>query len=561
MQELIFGTGIAHTIILLSLVIATGLWLGRYKIGGISIGTTWILFVGILAGHFGITADPKVLSFVKDFGLVLFVFSIGLQVGPGFFQSFRKGGLGMNMLAALGVLLAVLVTIIIHLITGESLQTMVGVMSGAVTNTPGLGAAQQTLNDVMVASGAPAKDAIGASSNMASAYAVAYPIGVLGVIGVLILAKTVFKINIDNEKESVEHQYDTSNIARRMHCEVHNPAIFGKTLREALCGLDHKPVISRMMRDGQVFTPDAGTTLQEGDKVLMVTSQKYVDTLRIVFGEEIPMHQSDWQKADGHLVTRRLSITKPSLTGKRLYELNFRKNHGVTVTRILRSGIEIVATPESYLQMGDVIQVVGSESDIMEIAPIVGNKPSTLSKPNIVPIFFGIALGVIVGWIPIKFPGIPQPIKLGLAGGALIVAILLGHFGPKMKITTYTTLGANKMLQELGIALFLAAVGLGAGATFVDALTSGGYWWLLYGALITLVPMLTVALLARAVFKMDFFKICGLLSGGTTDPAVLYFAQDAYSSDQVSVNYATVYPLTMFLRVVAAQLLVVFAFV
>ena len=560
MRDLFLGTGIAHTILLFAVVIASGLWLGKHKIKGVSIGSTWILFLGILLSHFGFRADPTALSFMKDFGLILFVFSIGLQVGPGFFQSFRSGGVTMNLLAAGLIAMAVLVTLSIHWITGESLTTMVGVMSGAVTNTPGLGAAQQTILDAMVADGATKEAAAASASSLASAYAVAYPIGVLGVIFLVILFKGIFKIDLDREKAQLEQaDKDTQDAARRMHCEVENPAVFGKRLADVMNGMTDKFLVSRIMRDGEITIPGPDTVLHQGDKVLIVTSQSCVDTVRIIFGEEVPMHLGDWVKQDEHLVTRRLSITKSSLTGKRIRDLHIRNSYGVSVTRVLRAGVELVARPNLILQMGDSIQVVGTVEAIDQVAHLVGNKPETLSHPNLVPIFFGIAIGVIFGSLPIRFPGIPQPVKLGLAGGPLIIAILLGHFGPKWRITTYTTLSANMMIREIGISFFLAAVGLGAGADFVSSVVNGGYWWILYGALITLIPVLVTGLVARLVFKFNFYQICGLISGGTTDPAVLAFAQGAYGTDYTSVNYATVYPLTMFLRVLAAQLLVLFA--
>ena len=560
MKELFFGTGLAHTILLFAIVIASGLLLGRFKIKGVSIGTTWILFLGILLSHFGFRGDPIALSFMKDFGLILFVFSIGLQVGPGFFQSFKQGGVTMNLLAAGMILLAVLVTLSIHWITGESLTTMVGVMSGAVTNTPGLGAAQQTLSDAMVAEGATRLAASEASASLASAYAVAYPIGVLGVIFVILLLKGIFKVDVTRERKVLEQEEaSTQDAARRMHCEVENPAVFGRRISDVVGDMSDKFVISRLMRKGEISIPGPNTVLQKGDKVLVVTSQSHVDAVRIIFGEEVPMHLDDWVHKDEHLVTRRLAITKSSLTGKRLSELHIREKYGVSVTRVLRTGVELVARPNLILQMGDSILVVGTESDINHVASIVGNKPETLSHPNLVPIFFGIALGVIFGSIPISFPGIPQPVKLGLAGGPLIIAILLGHFGPKWRITTYTTLSANMMIREIGISIFLAAVGLGAGENFVSSVLNGGYWWILYGALITLIPVFVTGLVARLVFKLNFYQICGLLSGGNTDPAVLAFAQDAYGTDYTSINYATVYPLSMFLRVLAAQLLVLFA--
>ena len=559
MKELFLGTGIAHTILLFAFVIGSGLLLGKVKIKGISIGSTWILFLGILVSHFGFRADPTALAFMKDFGLILFVFSIGLQVGPGFFQSFRKGGVTMNLLATGMILLAVLVTLAIHWITGESLPTMVGVMSGAVTNTPGLGAAQQTLSDTMIASGASAAAAGDAASGLASAYAVAYPLGVLGVIFIVILLKGLFKIDLKREQTALEQEEKPVDSARRMHCEVENPAVFGKKLAEITSDVSDKFLVSRLMRDGEISIPGPDTVLAKGDKLLIVTSQPNVDTVRIIFGEEVPMHLEDWEKKDEHIVTRRLSITKSSLTGKHLRELHIRSSYGVSVTRVLRAGVELVARPNLILQMGDSILVVGTPENIDHVAVLVGNKPEKLSHPNLVPIFFGIAVGVIFGSLPIRFPGIPQPVRLGLAGGPLIIAILLGYFGPKWRITTYTTQSANMMIREIGISFFLAAVGLGAGEGFVNSLLQGGFWWILYGALITLIPVLITGLVARLAFKLNFYQICGLLSGGNTDPAVLAFAQGAYGTDYTSINYATVYPLTMFLRVLAAQLLILFS--
>ena len=551
MGALFTGNGIAHSILLFAVVIALGLYLAKFKVKGVSIGSTWILFVGIILSHFGLRSNPIVLSFMKDFGLILFVFSIGLQVGPGFFSAFKKDGVKLNLLSTALVLLAVIVTVAIHFITKESIFTMTGVMSGAVTNTPGLGAAQQTLSDSGVAGVSP--------TTLASAYAVAYPIGVLGVIFLLILSKSLFKIDLDHEREALDKEQDTGDTARRMHCQVSNPAIYGKTLKEIVADMGDSFVVSRILHDGKITTPGPQTVFHEGDKLLIVTDHKDVDTVRIIFGEEVPLHQEDWNRMDSHMVPRKLTITNTSLTGKHLYQLGFRKKYNVTVTRVIRSGIELVARPALILQMGDSIIVVGTEEDIEAASKVVGNKPERLSHPNLVPIFFGIALGVIFGSLPIAIPGIPQPVKLGLAGGPLIIAILLGYFGPRLKITTYTTTSANMMLREIGISFFMAAVGLDAGKTFVSSITAGGYWWILYGALITLIPVATIIIVSRLVFKLNFYEICGLVSGGTTDPAVLSFSQNLYGTDYASINYATVYPLTMFLRVLVAQLMILFA--
>lgn len=546
----------AGAIFILAVVIASGLYLGRFKVKGISLGSTWILFVGIILSHFGLRINPTMLSFIKDFGLILFVFAIGLQVGPGFFRSFRKDGLSMNLLAIGLVLLAVLTAFGIHAITGEDLSIMTGIMSGAVTNTPGLGAAQQTVSDAIMASGGSADAAGEASSKLASAYAVAYPLGVLGALMLVVLFRAICRVNIEQEKALTKEENDPAN-AYRIACMVENPAIFGKSVHDITGGgnSDHL-VVSRMMRGTDVFFPDLDMPLQEGDKLLIVTDIEHKDKIGIIFGQSFPVVMKDWQRPDTQLVNRRLSITKSSITGLSLRKLNIRKKYGVTVTRILRSGIDLQADPDLILQVGDSIQVVGPDESINHLATLVGNQPETLRKPNLVPIFFGIALGVLVGLIPIHLKTMPQPLKLGLAGGPLIVAILLGYFGPKLRITTYTALSANLMIREMGISLFMAAVGLGAGENFISSLVGGGYMWVIYGAVITLLPMAITAVLARFVFKMDFFKICGLLAGGTTDPALLSFSEQMYGSSRIAVNYATVYPLTMFLRVVAAQVMI-----
>jgi len=552
MLNLLTQSDTAGAIFILSIVIASGLFLSKFKVKGVSLGTTWILFMGILLGHFGLRIHPVMLSFIKDFGLILFVFAIGLQVGPGFFHSFKKDGLPMNLMAVCLVILAVLTTYIIHLVTGENLGIMTGIMSGAVTNTPGLGAAQQTLSD------ASASDEVtAAASGIASAYAVAYPLGVLGALAVVLLSKALFKVNLDQEKKIAAAGADDEGNAYRLACRVENPAVFGRSIHD-IVGEDNADhlVISRMKREGKIFFPDLDLPLQEADELLIVTDIQHKDKARIIFGEECPVDMQEWQPDGNKLVAGRLSITKSAITGTSLRKLDVRRKYGVTVTRILRAGVDLQADADLILQVGDSMKVVGSEEGIQRLAKLVGNEPESLHKPNLMPIFFGIALGVLVGLLPIRFPSMPQPLKLGLAGGPLIVAILLGHFGPKLRITTYTALSANLMIREIGISLFMAAVGLGAGKTFVASLTGGGYIWVLYGALITLIPMTVTALLSRCILKMDFFKICGLLAGGTTDPALLAFSEQMFGSGRIAVNYATVYPLTMFLRVVAAQVMI-----
>ncbi|MBQ3813471.1 MAG: putative transporter [Bacteroidales bacterium] len=559
MHDLFFGYGIAHTILLLAFVIGGGLYLGRFKVKGISLGSTWVLFLGILMGHLGFGADLDVLHFVKEFGLILFVFSIGLQVGPGFFHSFKQGGVKMNVLAVMNILLAVGVAYAISAISGEDLKTMVGVMSGAVTNTPGLGAAQQTYMDVAVAGGSSTLAAGQASEKLASAYAVAYPIGVIGVIAVIVLFKAIFRIDHKKELEALTSQESTVEKARRMHVEVDNPAIFGKCLTDVIQQFGGEFVVSRVMKGDEILFPSADIILEKGDKLLIVTSQKEVDRTRIIFGKEIPMHLQDWQVKDHNMVTRRIVVTQSKLTGKKLKELLFRSAYDVSVTRVVRAGVELVAGPDLYIQMGDSLVCVGAEKNIEQVARVVGNSNAALNKPNLVPIFLGIVVGVIFGSIPIRFPGIPQAIKLGLAGGPLIIAILLGHWGPKYKITTYTTASANLMIREIGISLFLAAVGIGAGGEFWSSIVGGGYWWILYGACITIIPLCITFVVARLVAKLNFYQICGLISGSCTNPPVLAFSQGMYGSDYTSVNYATVYPLSMFMRVLVAQLLILVA--
>ena len=388
----------------------------------------------------------------------------------------------------------------------------------------------------------------------------AYPIGVIGVIGAVILFKALFKIDHQAELAQLEAQDSQVDKARRMHVAVQNPAIFGKPMKEVLQEFGNDDfVVSRIMKGDEVLAPQADTILEEGDKLLIVTSQHEVDKIRILFGEEVAMHQADWQEKDHHMVTRRVVVTKSALTGKTLKELAFRSAYGVSVTRVVRAGVELVAQPSLYIQMGDGLVCVGTEKNINELAKKVGNSAEALNKPNLVPIFLGIVVGVIFGSIPFRFPGIPQAIKLGLAGGPLIIAILLGHFGPKYKITTYTTASANLMIREIGISLFLAAVGIGAGGNFWAAIVGGGYWWILYGALITLIPLCITFVVARAICHLNFYQICGLISGSSTNPPMLAFAQGMYGSDYSSVNYATVYPLSMFLRVLVAQLLILLA--
>ena len=559
MNDLFFGLGAAHSILLLGFVIAIGLLLGRLHIKGISLGATWILFVGIAFSHFGLRMDGEMLHFLKEFGLILFVFSIGLQVGPGFFHSFKAGGFKLNLLATALVLLAVLTTYVIHLLTGETLETMTGVMSGAVTNTPGLGAAQQTFFDMNTSNGMAKDVASSLSSGLASGYAIAYPMGVVGVIVTLIIIKAVFKIDINNERAQIDAEDTHIESAVKLVFKITNPAIFNIEIQEVDKQITNKFVISRIYRNGAIELPLANTHLEEGDQVLVITSADSTEVVKLLFGELIEYDKNIWNKFDASLMVKTLTVTKNSVNGKTLKSLRIRSTFGISVTKILRSGATLAPNPNLRLQIGDIITVVGPEATLKKVSKLVGNSIHSLSHPNLIPIFAGIGLGVLLGSIPFKIPGIPQAIKLGLAGGPLIVAILIGYFGPRLKITTYTTTSANMMIREIGISIFLAAVGLGAGETFVDSILNGGYNWALYGILITMIPTLLIGIIARLVFKLNFYQICGLVSGGCTNPPVLAFAQNAYGTDHTSVSYATVYPLTMFLRVLVAQLLILFA--
>ncbi|MCD8209039.1 MAG: putative transporter [Bacteroidales bacterium] len=557
MNELLFGDGIGHCIMLLAFVIAAGLYIGKFKFKGITLGSTWILFVGIIVSHFGFRINPSILMFLKEFGLILFVFSIGLQVGPGFFHSFKSGGLKLNMLAVGLILLACLTAYVIHLITGESLSVMTGVMSGAVTNTPGLGAAQQTILS-LPDSGVYVPE--GMADALASGYAVAYPIGTVGVILVLIAVRALFKIDTKKEAAELDGDGNAATTAMSYAFEIKNPALYGRQIRELDKQSTAKFVISRLRRNDKSIIPGADTVLQEGDQLLVITSRGSEDAVTTLFGKEITLDKKAWERLDTSMIVKTYTITKTDIVGKRLGELNIRSNYGVSITRVARAGVDLVANPNLVLQLGDALRIVGPENSVKKLRTVFGDSISGLNHPFLIPIFLGIMVGVIFGSIPFKFPGIPQAIKLGLAGGPLIVAILLGYFGPRFGINTYTTTSANLMIREIGISIFLASVGLGAGENFVGSIVGGGYWWILYGAIITLLPVFLTAVAARLFFHLNFYQIAGLLTGGTTNVVALSFAQDTYGTDYTSVNYATVYPLSMFVRVLVAQVLVLIAF-
>ena len=547
-NDLLWGEGIGHSILLLSFVIAAGIQLGKIKVFGVSLGITLVLFVGIILGHFGFTINHNVIHFFKEFGLILFVYSVGMQVGPGFFSSFKKGGITLNMLACGIVFLGVVTAIILHYATGIPMPTMVGILSGAVTNTPGLGAAQQAFSDMY-----------GSTDNtIALGYAVAYPLGVIGIILSIIFIRYVFRVNFDKENEQLNNE-DAShtNEAKPVSLIVKNPAVFGKSVGELSNLLEHRDfVISRIWHDSdkQIEIVSANTVLMENDKVFVITTEQDAQTIKTFIGEEIDMERKQWIRMESQFINRRILITKPELNGKRLGQLKLRKLYGINITRINRAGVDLVATPHLTLQVGDRVNVVGTETAVTNVEKVLGNSMKRLNEPNLITIFIGIALGIVLGSIPITFPGIPQPVKLGLAGGPLI-----SRFGYKYKLVTYTTQSANLMLREIGITLFLACVGISAGDGFVDTIVNnGGFAWIGYGFIITTVPLLIIGCIGRYFCKVNYFTLMGLIAGSTTDPPALAYSNATAGNDAPSVGYATVYPLTMFLRVLTAQLLILF---
>ena len=540
--------GVAHSVLILSLVIAFGIMLAKIKVAGVSLGITWILFVGIVFGHFDMTLNEHLLHFMKEFGLILFVYSIGLQVGPGFFSAFKKGGLTLNLLAMLVVFLGVVITIILHFVTGTPITTMVGILSGAVTNTPGLGAAQQANSDL---NGIDAPE-------IALGYAVAYPLGVVGIILSLIALKYILRINTKTEEAEAERGlgHIQELTVRPISFEIRNEAIDGKKIKDIRPLMNRDFVISRVQyHDGQgTELANSDTVLHLNDKILVISTPKDIEAISVFFGKQIDMQ---WEQLDKKLISRRILITKPELNGKMLSQLKIRNNFGASITRVNRSGVDLVAAPQLQLQMGDRVTIVGSELAVSHAEKVLGNSMKRLDHPNLIPIFLGIALGCILGSTPFVFPGIPQPVKLGLAGGPLIVSILISRFGPQYKMITYTTMSANLMLREIGISLFLACVGLGAGKGFVETVIyDGGYVWVGYGVIITIVPLLIAGLVGRYVFKLNYYTLIGVLGGSTTNPPALAYSNDLTSCDAPAVGYATVYPLTMFLRVLTAQILI-----
>lgn len=548
-NESFWGGGVAHSVLILALVIALGIMLGKIKVAGISLGVTWILFVGIIFSHFGMRLNEHLIHFMKEFGLILFVYSIGLQVGPGFFSSFKKGGVRLNLLATMVVCAGVLVTCGLYVITGLPVTTMVGILSGAVTNTPGLGAAQQAYSDMTGID----------SPDIALGYAVAYPLGVIGIILSMMVLRRVFRIDFAKEEkkalDTMDVQHDS--VAQPHSLSVVNPALEDKSIRELQGLVNRDFVISRIRRQGgEIEIADDDTLLHVGDQILVVTTPRDAAAIMAFIGRDV---QVEWEQLDKRLISRRILITKPELNGKSLAQLKLHAGFGVSITRVNRAGVDLIAQPSLQLQMGDRVTVVGTEVSIANVEKVLGNSMKRLNAPNLIPIFIGIVLGVMLGSLPFTFPGIPQPVKLGLAGGPLIVSILISRFGPKFKLVTYTTMSANLMLREVGIALFLACVGLGAGEEFVETIIDGGgYAWIGYGAIITILPLLIVGVIGRLWFKVDYFTLIGVMAGATTDPPALAYSNDLAGNDIPSVGYATVYPLTMFLRVLSAQLLILF---
>lgn len=547
---------VAHIALLYAIVIAIGVYLGKIKIGGISLGVTFVLFAGILAGHVGFTGPKEILTFVQDFGLILFVFMIGLQVGPGFFESFKKGGVTLNMLSASAILLNILVMFGCYYLffdtsNPNNLPMMVGTLYGAVTNTPGLGAANEALLSVFP-NGAP---------SIANGYACAYPLGVVGIIGATILIKYICKINTADEEEQLNEE-DAANPhakAHNMHLRVENAYITGRTLREVSEFLNRDIVCSRLLHNGEVSIPNSKTKFEVGDELLVVCAEADAEAIKAFIGPEV---EAEWDREKDevqHFVSRRIIVTRPEMNGKTLGKMHFSSVYGVNVTRISRQGMDIFAGRNHHFHVGDKILVVGPEENVNRVAEIMGNSIKRLDAPNIATIFVGIMVGIIFGSLPFAIPGMPVPLKLGIAGGPLIIAILIGRFGYRMKLVTYTTTSANMMLREIGLVLFLASVGIKAGAGFWDTVVQGdGLKYVGCGFLITVIPILIIGTIARLKFKFNYFTIMGMLAGTYTDPPALAYANASCSKEAPAVGYSTVYPLSMFLRIFTAQIVVLF---
>lgn len=548
LQNLLFDeNSIAHIVLLYSFVIAVGVLLGKIKFFGVSLGVTFVLFTGIVCGHFGLTGNTQILTFLQDFGLILFVFCIGLQVGPSFFSSFKKGGIAMNLVAMGIVALNIVVAVALYYgLNGRiELPMMVGILCGAVTNTPGLGAANEALSQLNYN-----------GPQIAMGYACAYPLGVLGIIGSIIAIRYICRINLKKEEEDIakEEAANPHLTPRMMHLEVHNEALAGKTLLQVRDFMGRDFVCSRILQNGHVSIPNRDTVFHLGDQLFVVCAEDDAEAIIAFIGPKIEV---DWEKQDTPMVSRRILITQPKMNGKQLGEFHFSSMYGVNVTRVNRSGMDIFASRNLTLQVGDRVMVVGPQDAVERVANLMGNSLKRLDHPNIVTIFVGIFLGIFFGSLPIAFPGIPTPVKLGLAGGPLIVSILIGRFGYKLKLVTYTTMSANLMLREIGIALFLASVGIKAGANFVNTVVDGdGLLYVGCGFLITVIPLLIMGAVARWHYKMNYFMLMGLVAGSNTDPPALAYSNQTAGNNAPAVGYSTVYPVSMFLRILTAQLLI-----
>lgn len=545
---------VAHIALLYASVIAVGVFLGKIKIGGISLGVTFVLFAGIAAGHFGFTATPSVLAFLQEFGLILFVFMIGLQVGPGFFESFKRGGVTLNALSTTTILLNILVMFACYYIffdtsDPKNLPMMVGTLYGAVTNTPGLGAANEALISVFSGGSVP---------QIASGYACAYPLGVLGIIGATIAIRYFCHIKTDKEEEKLDEEENENEAVKPhfMSIEVSNSYLEGKTIAQVHEFLNRDFVCSRLLHDGHVITPMGKTIFHIGDKLFIVCAEKDAEAIIAFIGPEVEI---DWKTQDEPMVSKRIVVTRPSINGKTLGQMHFSRGFGVNVTRVTRHGMDLFAHSSLSLQVGDRVMVVGPEGAVNRMANVLGNSVKRLNAPNIATIFVGIFVGIIFGSIPIACPGIPVPIKLGIAGGPLIIAILIGRFGYKVHLVTYTTTSANMMLREIGLVLFLASVGIKAGDGFLETIVQGdGLKYVYTGFLITVIPIIIIGLIARLKYKFNYFTIMGMIAGTYTDPPALAYANSACSKDAPAVGYSTVYSLSMFLRIFTAQIIVLF---
>lgn len=545
---------VAHIVLLYAIVIAVGVYLGKIKIGGISIGVTFVLFAGIAAGHIGFTAPTNILSFLQEFGLILFVFMIGLQVGPGFLESFRKGGITLNLLSTVMVVLNVIVMFACYYIffdtsDPKNLPMMVGTLYGAVTNTPGLGAANETLYSIFDKGEVP---------QIASGYACAYPLGVLGIIGATIAIKYIFGIKLEKEEEELAKEEEDNDDVKPhfMDLEVTNLYLEGKTLAQVHNFLNRDFVCSRILHDGHVSIPNGSTIFHIGDKLFVVCAENDAEAIIAFIGPTINV---DWKKQDEPMVSKRILVTRSSINGKTLGQMHFSSAYGVNVTRVTRQDMDLFAIPSLSLQVGDRIMVVGPEDAVNRVAAVMGNSIKRLDAPNIATIFVGVFIGILFGSIPVAIPGIPVPIKLGIAGGPLIIAILIGRYGYKVHLVTYTTTSANMMLREIGLMLFLASVGIKAGDGFLETVIQGdGVKYVYTGFLITIIPILIIGIIARKKYKFNYFTIMGMIAGTYTDPPALAYANSICSKEAPSIGYSTVYPLSMFLRIFTAQIIVLF---